>query len=81
MITLPMTNPAAPSHHNKGKRSLKIASPNNAVMMKLVDVLTMATRVVDEARVSAVVNRAHIRALKARFRRKKIYFQQMWSGQ
>jgi len=39
--------------------------------MKFADVLMMETRVVEEARVRAVVKRAHIRALKARLRAKK----------
>jgi hypothetical protein len=40
--------------------------------MKLADVLMIDTRVADDPRVSAAVNKAHIRPLKARFRRKKI---------
>lgn len=39
---------------------------------KLEDVLRMETRVVDVCRVRARVKRTHIRALKARLRRKKI---------
>lgn len=39
--------------------------------MKLDEVLTMETRVVEEARVRAAVKSAHIRALKARLRVKK----------
>ncbi len=41
-------------------------------MRKLDEVLMMETRVVEEARVRAEVKRAHIRALKARLRRKKV---------
>ena len=41
--------------------------------MKFEDVLIMETRVVEVARVRAVVKRAHIRALKARLRRKNVY--------
>lgn len=40
--------------------------------MKLEDVLMMDTRVVDEARVSAAVKSAHMRALKVRLSRKQI---------
>ena len=41
-------------------------------MRKFDEVLMMETRVVEEARVRAAVKRAHIRALKARLRRKKV---------
>ena len=41
--------------------------------MKLEEVLMMETRVVEVARVRAVVKRAHINALKARLRRKKVW--------
>lgn len=49
-------------------------------MRKLDEVLMMETRVVEEARVRAEVKRAHIKALKARFRRKKDCgaFQLVW---
>lgn len=43
-----------------------------AVTKKLAEVLMMETRVVDEARVRAAVNRVHMARLKRRFRPKKI---------
>ena len=43
-----------------------------AVAKKLAEVLMMETRVVDEARVRAAVNRVHMARLKRRFRPKKI---------
>ena len=61
--------------------------PSKAVIRKLDEVLMMETRVVEEARVRAEVKRAHIRALKARLRRKKdcvqwisLAFEDCWSG-
>jgi len=51
---------------------LNITKPRKAVNMKLEEVLMMETRVVDVARVRAAVKRAHIRALKARFREKNV---------
>ena len=47
-------------------------SPSMAVTKKLAEVLMMETRVVDEARVRAAVNRVHMARLKRRFRPKKI---------
>jgi len=52
--------------------SLKIIQPSTAVTTKLADTLTIDTRVVLSARVRAAVKSAHIAALKARFRRKKV---------
>ena len=43
-----------------------------AVTKKLAEVLMMETRVVDEARVRAAVNRVHMARLKRRFRPKKV---------
>ena len=40
--------------------------------MKFADTFIMETRVVDSARVRAEVKSAHIRALKRRFKRKKV---------
>ncbi len=40
----------------------------------------METRVVEEARVRAEVKRAHIRALKARLREKKNWWEELVSG-
>lgn len=48
--------------------------------MKFADVLIIETRVVEEARVRAEVNSAHIRALKARLREKKNCCQERVSG-
>jgi hypothetical protein len=47
-------------------------SPSMAVTKKLAEVLMMETRVVDEARVRAAVNRVHMARLKRRFRPKKV---------
>lgn len=51
---------------------MKTTKPRNAVSMKFEEVLMMETRVVEVARVRAAVKRAHMRALKARFREKKV---------
>jgi hypothetical protein len=45
-------------------------SPSSAVLKKFAETLIMDTRVVDEARVSAVVNRLHMAILKRRLRPK-----------
>lgn len=71
MITLPVTNMAAPSHHSPGSDSLKMMKLSTAVTMKLADVLIMLTRTVEEARVRARVKRPHMMALKSRLRPKK----------
>ena len=57
--------------YSPGNFSPKTIHPENAVSMKFALVFMMETRVVEDARVRALVKRAHIRALKAKFIEKK----------
>lgn len=59
-MTFPATNKEAPIHHRAGSFSEKMAMPNIAVTIKLVDVFMMDTCVAEVPLERAVVKSDHI---------------------
>lgn len=68
----PAARRPAPNHQPNGNFSPKIIAPSIAVMKKLLDTLTILTRVVELERVKAAVKSAHMAMLKRILRPKNV---------
>lgn len=67
IITLPVINNDAPTHHSNGRLSPKMSAPRIAVMTKFAAVLTILTWTADGDRDKAWVKRAHIVLLRTKY--------------